>query len=91
MWPLFFTGAEKMINTETEILESCQKYGAKKVYDAAYAFMRNDLKALPAVGLKNPKVVGEADYIGSKVFKMLGQVEKSQDLAEIAINLAKLK
>ena len=35
--------------------------------------------------------VGEADYIGSKVFKMLGQVERSHDLAEIAINLAKLK
>ena len=80
-----------MINTDAEILESCQKYGAKKVYDAAYAFMRHNLAALPAVGLKNPNGVGEADYIGSKVFKMLGQVENSQDLAEIAINLAKLK
>ena len=80
-----------MINTDDSIIDACQKYGAKKVYDAAYAFMRNDKNALPAVGLKNPAGVGEADYIGSKVFKMLGQIDKAKDLTDITIDLAKLK
>lgn len=80
-----------MINTDQEILEACQKHGEKKVYDAAYAFMRNDKQALPDVGLKNPMGVGEADYIGSKVFKMLSQVDKAKDLTDITIDLAKIK
>ena len=80
-----------MINTDDDILSACQTHGAKKVYDAAYAFMRNDFNALPTVGLKNPNGVGEADYIGSKVFKMLGQVDKAKDLADIKIDLAKIK
>ncbi len=80
-----------MINTDNDILDACQKHGSKKVYEAAYAFMRNDLDALPSVGLKNPKGVGEADCIGSKVFKMLGQVDKAKDLTDITIDLAKIK
>lgn len=80
-----------MINSDAEIIDACQKYGAKKVYDAAYAFMRNDLSALPNVGLKNPNGVAEACYIGSKVFKMLGQADKAKDLADITIDLAKIK
>ena len=80
-----------MINTDNEILDACQQHGGKKVYDAAYAYMRKDTAALPAVGLKNPAGIGEAEYIGSKVFKMLGDVDKAKDLAEITIDLAKLK
>ncbi len=80
-----------MINTDQEILDACQNHGAKKVYDAAYAFMRNDKNALPAVGLKNPSGIGEADYIGSKVFKMLSQIDKAKDLTDITIDLAKIK
>ena len=80
-----------MVNTDEQILEACQKYGAKKVYDAAYAFMRKDSFALPAVGLKNPKSVSESEYIVSKVFNMLGQIDVENDLANITIDLAKLK
>lgn len=80
-----------MINTDSEIVDACRTHGAKKVYDAAYAFMRNDLSALPNVGLKNPKGVAEANYIGLKVFKMLGQADKAKDLADITIDLAKIK
>lgn len=80
-----------MVNTDDQILDACQKYGLKKVYDAAYAFMRKDLFALSAVGLKNPAGVAEADYIGSKVFKMLGQIDVANDLANITIDTAKLK
>lgn len=80
-----------MINTDAEIIDACHTHSAKKVYDAAYAFMRNDLSALPGVGLKNPKGVAEADYIGSKVFKMLGQVDKAKDLTDITIDLAKIR
>lgn len=80
-----------MINTDDDILDACQQHGAKKVYDAAYAFMRKDMTALPSVGLKNPAGIAEADYIGSKVFKMLGAVDKAQDLTDITIDMAKLK
>lgn len=80
-----------MINTDDDIIEACREHGVKKVYDAAYAFMRNDLTALPAVGLKNPSGVGEADYIGSKAFKLMSQVDKAKDLADITIDLARLK
>lgn len=82
---------DKMINTDDDIIEACRENGAKKVYDAAYAFMRNDLTALPAVGLKNPSGVGEADYIGSKVFKLLGKDDKARDMADITISLARVK
>lgn len=78
-----------MINTDQDILDACQNYSAKKVYDAAFAFMRNDKSALLAVGLKNPTGIGEADYISGMVFKMLSQVNKAKDLTDITIDLAK--
>ncbi len=80
-----------MINTDDQILEACQKYGAQRVYDAAYSFMSRNLSALPAIGLQNPSGVGEADYIGSKVFKIMGGVDRANDLTDITINLAKTK
>jgi hypothetical protein len=86
-----FLLGDKMINTNDEIIEACSIYGAKRVYDAAYAFMRKDLSALPSVGLKNPNGVGEADYIGSKVFKLMSTIDKAKDLADIAVDTARLR
>ena len=71
-----------MINSDDQIIDACQIYGSKKVYDAAYAFMSKNLTALLEVGLKNPSSIGEADYIGQKVFKMLGANDKANDLAD---------
>ena len=80
-----------MINTDDDIIAACHSHGSKKVYDAAYAFMTGNLNALPVVGLRNPNSVAEADYIGSKVFKMLGHIDVANDLANITIDTAKIK
>lgn len=72
------------------ILDACQKHGAKSVHDAAYQRMSGDNDALTKVGLA-AKTIADADEIGRVAFDLMGAVERSEDLADITINLAKLK
>ena len=72
------------------ILDACQKHGAKSVYDAAYQRIAGDNDALTKVGLA-AKTIADADKIGRFVFDLMGAVDKSKDLTNITIDLAKLK
>lgn len=73
------------------IINACQEHGAKAVYDAAYKRTSGDHNSLLKVGLSDVKTLSEADQIGQIAFALMGDIDKAQDIAEITINLAKLK
>ena len=73
--------------TYTKINAACERFGAKAVYDAAHRHMAGDKSALGNVGLPDAKSIGDADYIGRVVFRLLDPVEQGLDLAEVTIKL----
>jgi hypothetical protein len=71
--------------------EAIKKHGAKAVSDAAYRAMNGDRAALDRVGLSDVKGLSALNTVTVECFAQMSDREKAQDLAEAAINAAKIK
>lgn len=78
------------MNKSSEIEIACEQFGAKTVYDAAYARMSGDRSALPRVGLPDAESLADADFIGRIAHRLMEPEECALDLAGAAIDLARL-
>lgn len=78
------------INTNESILNACIVYGAKMIYNAASKRLEGDKNALTTIGLDNGSSLAEANNIMTIAFGLIGSVDRSADLAEVTINLAKI-
>lgn len=69
---------------------ACRAHGAKVVSDAAYTAMRGNRVTLDRVGLGDVKGMWLLDVVGSTAYKLMNPAEKSLDLAQVTIDLAKI-
>lgn len=65
-------------------------HGAKAVSDAAYLAMNGDRAALERVGLGHVIGLAALNLVTVECFQAMSDSDKAQDLAEAAINAAKL-
>jgi len=72
-------------------IEAINAHGAKVVSDAAYRAMNGDRAALERVGLGDVKGLAALNAVTVECFAQMSGAEKAQDLAEAAINAAKIK
>jgi len=77
------------MDTRKIVIESCKKYGAREVYNAAYKRAAGDRLALSKVGIQDVATIAQADAIGQIAFGMMSKNETSKDLADITIEHAK--
>lgn len=75
--------------TDDAIIEACLAHGAKRVYDAAYRCMTDGPAALAAFGLDATNIL-EMDRVGRVAYRLRSPIEQAADLADVAIQLAKL-
>jgi hypothetical protein len=64
--------------TDDDIRKACHQHGARRVYNAAYARLIGDYRALKAVGLPGIVDLGEANTIARIAFGEMSDNERAE-------------
>jgi hypothetical protein len=75
--------------TEQDIIAACRAHGAQVVYQAAVAALTKPAPALHAMGLP-VRGAADANRVMSVAFDLLSPEDRTADLADAIIGLAKL-